>query len=198
MNISGKTIMKGCAVVLAGLFGTAVYFEYKELREEEQEKKRHFEETFPDDEYAEMDTSECLVKAVKKTGKDFVESVISDPLDFLKGAAIGGLAGLCYIAGTNDGAEKLRDVAICAINDAKIDGILLGFAGGRKQTRDHVRISNPETGETIISNLNIYEHLHHGSDAMKFRTDKLLDDPDIRADYENMKSNMREVEEETA
>lgn len=200
MHITGKTIIKASVVILAGLFGTGVYLEYKELRDKERDEfekdvKRAVDNDFETPEFNPEPTSEVIKKAAKKTVTDFVEAVKEDPAPFIEGCAIGAFASICYIAGIHDGVDNTTVAAMKGINDAWVDGTLLGFAGGRQFTRDHIKTSNPETAENILNNLDIYEKLHKGSDDMKFNPHELENDPVVMHHYNYMKENMREVDE---
>lgn len=200
MHITGKTIIKAGIVVIAGIFGTGVYLEYKSLRDEERDEfRRKMKEAVdngdPEPEFEPEPTSEVIKVAAMKTFSDFVEGVKEDPKSVIEGCAIGALASVCYIAGINDGVDNTTLSAMKGINDAWVDGTLLGFAGGRKFTREHVAKSNPETADTILNNLDIYERLHKGSDEMKFKPNELEKDPVVMDQYEHMKENMMEVDE---
>lgn len=198
MRISGKTIIKASVVILAGLFGTGVYLEYKELREKEKEKfEKEVKEAVNNGEetpeFNPAPTSDVIKEAAKMAVTDIKDSIVEDPITSLEGLGLGVAAGICYIAGVNDGTDNTSVKAMEAIHDANLDGILLGFAGGRQFTRNHIKTSNPETAETILNNLNIYEKLHKGSDEMKFKPNELENDPVVMHHYNFMKENMREV-----
>lgn len=190
MNIRGSHIIKAGLLVLAGIFSYGIYLEYKEIRKEEEVARNQT----PEDEEP-LDaapTSEVIKEAAKRTVKDIKEAVMDDPMPFVEGLGIGVLAGVCYIAGTNDGRIWTNDAAKRVVDDAYDDGLTLGFAGGRKWTREHVKVSNPEHADTIISNLDIYEKLHAGSDSMKWKPSDFKNDPDVMSDYNYMKAHVTE------
>ena len=193
MNIRGSHIIKACIVGLAGIFAYGTYVEYKAIRKEEEIRKGDFEDSNEEPEdFEPMSTTEAIKEAAKRAVKDAKDAILDDPTPFAEGCVIGALAGLCYIAGTNDGKIWTKAAAEAAVNDAYDDGMTLGFAGGRKWTRNHVKISNPENADQIISNLDIYEKLHAGSDSMKWRPSDFKNDPDVMSDYNYMKSHITE------
>lgn len=195
MKITGATIIKAGVLALAGLFSVGVYAEYKELKAEEEKKKKEYDECLDldMDDYVEMTTGDMVRESIVRCANDMVRSITDDPISVLEGVAIGCIGGLCYIAGTNDGIRWTKTRFEKLASDAWNDGVCLGFAGGRKNTREHIRVSNPETADTIINNLDIYEKLHNGTDEMRFNSGTLMDDPEIYSDYSYMKEHMKEA-----
>ena len=193
MNIRGSHIIKASLLALAGIFSYGVYVEYKAIRKEEEIRKSDIVESEEETEdFEPMATSDAIKEAAKRTVKEIKEAVMDDPMPFVEGLGIGVLAGVCYIAGTNDGKIWTNDAAKRVVDEAYDDGLTLGFAGGRKWTREHVKVSNPEHADTIISNLDIYEKLHMGSDSMKWRPSDFKNDPDVMSDYNYMKAHATE------
>lgn len=193
MNIRGAHIVKAGLLALAGIFSYGVYLEYKAIRKEEEIHKSDIVESEEETEdFEPMPTSEAIKEAAKRAVRDAKEAILEDPQPFIEGCVIGIFAGVCYIAGANDGKIWTHDAAKRVVDEAYDDGLTLGFAGGRKWTREHVKVSNPEHADTIISNLDIYEKLHAGSDSMKWKPSDFKNDPDVMSDYNYMKEHVTE------
>lgn len=195
MRITGSTIIKVAVTSLAALFVYDVYAEYQKIREEERaEARKSYNEQVNDDVPEEYivtpdpkETSEVIKEAAKNVVSDFIVWTQENPAEAIVAFGIGCLGGVCYIAGANDGIDKMRDAAEEAIDNAEEQGMLLGFAGGRYWTREHVKKANPEYSGQIINNLDIYERLHKDSREMAFTKEELTSNPTIMNDFNHMR-----------